>query len=853
MKNIHVFNVAPSLPPKLRFLETLSANLWWCWNRGAIDLFRRMDPDLWIRSRHNPFAFFELLPQKRIEALSADDGFLTHLRNVEKRFRAEVLDGAEGNAPTPSRTSDAYFSLEFGIHESVRLYAGGLGCLAGDHLKSASDLGLPLVGVGLLYRQGYFQQYLNDDGWQQEAYPENLVHLMPIRKECNAEGQDIQITVPLADGTLTAGIWRLDVGRIALYLLDANIPANPPALRRVTTQLYPGDRELRLRQELLLGIGGYRALLALGFDPPVCHINEGHAAFLALARIAHLVKDRGVSPEAAREIVPRSSVFTTHTPVPAGNESFPVDLLRSHLPAIEKEMGIDPNDVIRWGQAPDGNGNGEILMTVLGLRMAVYSNGVSRLHGTVAREMWSHLWPRLPVDEVPIGHITNGVHVPSWLSADNALLFDRYLGEEWRGNPGDTTILERVDNIPDEELWRAHEIGKARLIRAARARGERQYSARNASEAELATIRSVLKYDSLTIGFARRFAAYKRATLLLRDPQRLIAMLTDKEQPVQIVFAGKAHPSDNAGKDLIRQIVHFAQQAGVRDSIIFLEDYDIQLARYLVQGVDVWLNTPRRPEEASGTSGMKAAVNGALHLSTLDGWWDEGYSPDCGWAIGQGEQYESHEYQEQVEAQALYNLLENEIIPCFYDRADGRVPLRWVGMMKASMRNVLTHFTTHRMVADYGARYYTPARAAYEQLLADGGRAADALVKQHQRLSALWGGVVVVSCGPDRDINELHVGDRFTVSAVVRLGELTPEDVDVQLYHGRVDADNRILQSCAETMTLQESGAKGEHVYRQELSCGASGRYGLTVRVIPRGTDWNHAMPGYMTWSNGAD
>jgi starch phosphorylase len=568
--------------------------------------------------------------------------------------------------------------------------------------------------------------------------------------------------------------------------------------------------------------------------------------------MSHLVKDRGVSPAAAREIIPLTSVFTTHTPVPAGNEAFATDLLKPHLAAMKQDMGVDPDEVVRWGQGHHQEPKGELLMTILGLRMAAFSNAVSALHGKVARRMWAHLWPAHPIDEVPIGHITNGVHVASWLSADNASLFDRYLGAEWRQNPGAKKLLPRIDKIPDEELWRVHEIGKARLIRAAREHGQRQFGARNASMADLAKIKGVLSHDALTIGFARRFAAYKRATLLLKDPDRLTAILANKDHPVQIVFAGKAHPSDNAGKELIRQLIHFSEKANVRQKIIFLEDYDIQLARYLVQGADVWLNTPRRPEEASGTSGMKAAVNGALHVSTMDGWWDEGYSTECGWAIGRGEEYESHEFQEAVESQALYNLIENEIVPCFYERPDGRVPARWVKKMKASIRNVLMSFTSHRMVGDYAEMYYRPASAQYDSLLGNGAERANALVAQHQRLKSLWGGIHIVSYGPDRDISDLHVGDRFAVTAVVKLGDLSPDEVNVQLYHGRVDAENRIVESLSDTMTIQESHAHGEHVYRQELTCGGSGRYGLTARVIPRGNDWSHDMPGFMTWANGA-
>ncbi len=846
--------MGPAIPAELGFLETLANNLWWCWNSDAIELFRRIDPRLWTQTGHNPIVFLNSLPQKKLQALTNDDGFLTHLQQITDRFDAEVLHGRDGKEAVPPRDAVAYFSMEYGIHESVRLYSGGLGCLAGDHLKAASDINTPLVAVGLLYRQGYFQQYLNKDGWQQEAYPENQFHHLPIRKACHADKNQVIISIQLPEGPLKAAIWQLDVGRVPVYLLDTNIPDNPPDLRKITCHLYEGDRKCRLRQELLLGVGGFKALIALGYEPPVCHMNEGHAAFLSLARIGHLVNHLGISLPAALEIMPRTDVFTTHTPVPAGNEAFSVELLRPHLAALHADIAVDPEEVIRWGQSPNSGNGHEFQMTILGLRMAQFCNGVSRLHGVVARKMWTHLWPDKPEDEIPISHITNGVHVSSWLSPDNLALFDRYLGPGWWDNPGTDEILDRIVLIPNEELWRAHELGRSRLVRAARELGEKQYNARNATKAEVAQMRTVLRHDVLTIGFARRFAAYKRANLLLKDPARFEALLTNKDRPIQIIFAGKAHPADDVGKELIRQLVVFAHRPAVRQRIVFLEDYDIQLARYLVQGVDVWLNTPRRPQEASGTSGMKACVNGALHLSCLDGWWDEGYSPDCGWAIGHGEDYENPEYQDAVESQALYNLLENEVAPSFYDRQEGDLSSVWLEMMKMSIKTALGKFTARRMMAEYKSDFYKPASREYARLTANNAQQAKELVKQHERLRTLWSNVAVALPSSDRDVSVLHVGDSFEVSVNVNLGQLSPDEVDVEVYYGAVGPQNTIGDSNVDRMGFAEKrDDHGNYMFRHKIACRASGRHGFTVRVTPRGEDWKRNMPGFITWADGSE
>lgn len=845
--NIQLFNVAPNVPPPLRFLENLAYNMWWCWNPEAIELFRRISPEWWRDSGHNPLEFLSRLPQKRLEGLTADEGFRSHLARVRERFESDV---AAGKRPQAAAGRVAYFSLEYGIHESVKLYSGGLGILAGDHLKAASDMNLPLVAMGLLYRQGYFQQYLNDDGWQQEHYPENQLHLLPVRRATDSAGNEVTITLPLPEGELKAIVWRLDVGTVPLYLLDANIHDNPPDFRSITAQLYGGDRRMRLRQELLLAIGGFRALLALGHEPHVCHINEGHAAFLSVARIAHLMDTCGLELQVAAEIVYRTNVFTTHTPLPVGNESFAVDLVRPHLEALRRQLGIAPETVVAWGQPP-GRSSPELSMTILGLRMSQYCNGVSQLHGKVARKMWAFLWPDRPDDEIPIGHVTNGIHLRSWLSPDSTTLYDRYLGPGWDVHSAAPGVISNIENIPDEELWRAHELNRARLVRTARELLERQFRNRNAPRTDLLQAKACLDHNTLTIGFARRFVDYKRATLLFHNPERLEALLVNEEHPVQIIFAGKAHPQDNQGKDLIRQITHFARKPSVRKHIVFIENYDLFIARRLVQGVDVWLNTPVRPLEASGTSGMKAAVNGGIHASVLDGWWCEGYSPESGWAIGSGEEYEDRHYQDAVESHALYNLLENDIIPCYYDRTVGDLPVNWLRLMKGSIRMAIGYFTSHRMLAEYQQNSYGPAQELYRNLTADSAALAKQLVKQRLRIEAVWGKVRIDPPTADRQMAALHVGDTFHVTVTVNLGGLEPDEVDVQVYYGPVDSQNRITESHVVTMDMVEPKGDGVYLYRGAVTCQTTGRYGFAARVTPRGPEWKSMMPGFVTWADG--
>jgi starch phosphorylase len=849
MKNFQTFQVFPNIPRNLQFLETLSRNMWWCWDKDAIELFRRMDPGLWIESGRNPIAFLSKISQSRFEKLAKDKGYLAHLKEVQEQFQIRVLDPADQSDPVfGPGDSVAYFSMEFGIHESLPLFAGGLGILAGDHLKAASNLNLPLTGVGLMYHHGYFRQYLNPDGWQQEAYPETDIYELPVERVLDDSGNELRISVAGPEGPIHAIVWKIMIGRIPLYLLDTNILENKPACREITSRLYAGDQKIRLAQEVLLGIGGMRALAAMKINVKVLHMNEGHSAFASLERLAQTMADQKVDLKTALEIVPRTTVFTTHTPVAAGHDEFPAEHVRPYLKPLEQRLQTTEKEILSWGQPVGSDPDAPLSMFILGLHAASHCNGVSQLHGSVARRMWSHVWPQRPVEEVPISHITNGIHVSSFISQEFAALFNRYLGPDWYMSSSKPENINRIDDIYDEELWRSHEMNRARLIRTCREQLIKQYTRRNAPRNVIEVLESVLDPDVLTIAFARRFATYKRAYLLFQDPQRLESIVNAKKYPVQFIFAGKAHPKDNEGKDLIKRLFEFASTPELRDRIIFLEDYDMHLARHLFQGADVWLNTPRRPLEACGTSGMKAAINGVLNVSILDGWWCEGYTPERGWRIGNGEEYTDHEYQDAVESQALYNVLENEVIPCFYDRKNGDLPARWLQKMKASMKMAMEMFCSIRMVSDYKNRFYIPAATRYEALLANQAEEARNLATQIKRLRSLWNKIALQS--PVRKIRgPYRVGERFEVTAEIKLAELQPDEVDVELYYGQMKSLEDLTSSHVEPMNVQEDRGNGHYLYGCSLTCQGSGRFGFTVRVAPRGDQRVKSTPRLLTWA----
>ena len=837
MPRVFSFQVSPTLPARLEALNKLSLNLRWTWDHPARDVFESLDPDLWEEMIHNPRLVLGRISQRRLAELASDEAFLAELDRAAASL-TEYMSGKGwfGRAhPDAAGVGFAYFSAEFGLTECIPNYAGGLGILAGDHLKSASDLGLPLVGVGLLYQRGYFQQYLNADGWQQETYPVNDFSTLPLMPEMDAQNNPITISVDFPGRLAYARVWKVQVGRVPLYLLDTNVLQNSEEDRRITGSLYSGDGELRLQQEIVLGIGGMRALAALGIRPAVCHMNEGHSAFLGLERTRALMEELGVSFFEARQLAAAGNLFTTHTPVPAGFDRFDPQLMARYFATFAERLGIPFERLLSYGRQNSTDPNESFNMAFLAARISSAANGVSRLHGVVTRKMVRAMWPGYSLDEIPVDSVTNGVHIRSWVSLEMTALLNRYLGHRWAEEPSESGVWDRIDRIPDHELWRVRQIRRERLVNYARQSLESQLRRRGGSDAEIASARSVLNPDALTIGFARRFATYKRATLLLRDVPRLKRILTNSARPVQILFAGKAHPHDSAGKDLIRQIIHFASDPEIRSSVVFLEDYDIRVARHLVQGADVWLNTPRRPNEASGTSGMKLLPNGGLNLSVLDGWWAEGYDREVGWAIGRGEDYDNDEHQDAVESDALYNLLEKDVTPLFYERDQENLPRRWIAKMKTSMLRLCPIFSTNRMVTEYVERFYIPAAKRYSDLAAHGGAKLGPILEWRRRFRTAGSQVKFTRVQADNG-REIRVGEKIQVTASVVFGEIPPEYVRVQIVSGSVDEGGMIVSSSLSDMK-HVGMTENEHQYEGQLECLESGSYGFSVRVIPFHSD----------------
>jgi len=847
--------IHPSLPERLRPLAGLANNLWWVWHPDAVNLLRRLDPKLWEETFHNPVKMLGLISQSRLDQLSEDDGFITHLDRViyslndymessfwfQKTYQDKVGSGRI-----------AYFCAEFGISESLPIYSGGLGILAGDHLKSASDLGLPLVGVGLLYSQGYFRQYLNPDGWQQEVYPNNDFYNMPVFQLRDDSGEEIKISVEYPGRTVWARLWRVQVGRTPLILLDTNIKDNSSQDRAITNQLYGGDITTRIEQEILLGIGGVRALHAIGMEPDVYHMNEGHSAFLALERIRHLMENDGLAYSEAKEEVIASSVFTTHTPVPAGNDVFSSQLMKKYFSEFQWKLGLDDKAFLGLGRQNPNNDNEGFCMTVAAMRLSYFTNGVSKLHSEVSKKMWVDIYSGLDIHDVPIKAITNGVHIRSWISDDLWGLYDRYLGERWVHEPANDSVWQRIYDIPDAELWRTHERRRERMVGFARSLLKEQLQKRGATHRELQRSEEVLRPDALTIGFARRFATYKRGNLIFRDLDRLRQILCDKERPVQLVIAGKAHPRDHEGKTLIKNIIHWAREEELRNNVIFIENYDINIARYMVQGVDVWLNNPRRPMEASGTSGMKASANGALNLSVLDGWWCEGYDINTGWAIGRGEEADDfpggEEEQDMIESKAIYDLLEKELVPLFYDRGQDDTPRGWISLMKSSMSKLNAVFNTNRMVRNYTAFSYLPCMSHVKSLRENDRSRLKTLARWKEKIISQW---------PQTRIDEirqvttgdLRVGQMLEVSAYVSNGSLEPEDIKLEIFYGGLDARDSITSGTVAPMTFEKIDG-GRALFKGSIPLIESGRHGFAVRATPSHPDmFDRIEPGFIHWS----
>jgi glycogen phosphorylase len=843
MKAVQTFTVVSKLPSSLEPLREVAMNLGWSDDERAQDLFRRLDREGWEYEGRDPALMLATGSQDNLDRLADDAAFTSLAATVHDELR-RTLDEPRWfqHRPQSPLESVAYFSPEFGIAAALPQYSGGLGVLAGDHLKAANDLGIPLVGIGLFYRHGYFRQELDVRGWQMERFPRLDPHAMAL-----SEVEDATVVVELAGVPVHARLWRAQVGRIQLYLLDTDIDENDDYHRLVCDRLYGGGPEERIRQEIVLGVGGVRALEALGRLPQVFHMNEGHAGFLALERIRRFMLDDGLSFGEARAAARPGAIFTTHTPVPAGIDRFPRSLMEKYFTGWCRELGLTLDDLMALGHEP-GTAEGDMFnMATLSLRLAGRANGVSALHGTVSRKMFSDLWPDLPDSEAPITSVTNGVHARTWASTEFTKLFDRVLGGDWP--EADPSRWRAIEELPDREMWKLRRINRERLVNYARHRLRQAGLRRGLSESQVSWTDQALDPDILTIGFARRFATYKRATLLFREPDRLRSLLLDNQRPVQIIFAGKAHPADEPGHHLLQEVATAASNLDVRHRIVLLEDYDITVARMLVQGADVWLNTPLRPNEACGTSGMKSVFNGGLNCSVLDGWWDEVFETDVGWAIPSVETETDVDARNGYESSSLYSILERQVIPLFYRRDDDNVPLDWLKRVKRSVARVGPKVEASRMVRQYVEDLYEPAADQSRRMAGDRFERSRSLVRWERHIERAWPSVSIMSTTYD-ELPE-DDGTTYRIESQVSLGEVEPSDVEVQLIHGEVDLDDELRSPAVVAMTAAGDGDHpGWHRYRHEVRFERAGNFGFTVRIVPSHDDLTSpAALGRAVWA----
>ena len=845
MNIIGKVSVFPKIPDAIARLQELAYNLWWSWEPAAQALYERIDAELWRQTTHNPVKFLRNVHQQKLDAVAADPAYVQDYTAVMTDFddymRSAQGDWFSTNYGDKRDQTIAYFSAEFGLHEALPIYSGGLGVLSGDHCKEASDLNLPFVGVGFLYPQGYFTQRIDPAGRQQAEYEKIDFAEMPVTAARDPQGREILINVDLPGRTVYAKVWRIQVGRIPIFLMDTDVPRNAPQDRELSARLYGGDREMRISQEVVLGIGGVRAIRALGYNPSVWHMNEGHSAFLGLERIRELVQGQGLAFQEAVEAVRANALFTTHTPVPAGNDAFAFEMVEKFFWQYWGQLGIDRDHFINFArqELPWGP---QYSMTVLALRLSSYANGVSKLHGEVSREMWQFLWPDTPVAQTPIGHITNGVHTKTWLARELRTLYSRYLAPRWLEEVDDPAIWAAADQIPDAELWAVHQQRKEQMVAAVRARVREQYLRYGEGTRRIQEAEQLLNPNALTLGFARRFATYKRATLIFRDEARLLRLLSDPERPVQLVFSGKAHPADEPGKGLIQQIYQMSQRPEFMGKIVFAENYDMNIARQLIAGVDVWLNNPRRPHEASGTSGQKASLCGIPNFSVLDGWWVEGYiapteqgqshnNGSNGWSIGEEREYKDEATQDEADVLNLYATLEDEIIPLFYTRDTQGIPVGWLKKMKNAIRTCAPQFSMKRMVKEYATLYYLPAAANQQAFAANNYALARDLAAWKGRIAQQWQPLYLQAAIDG--ISQIIVGDKVRVHARVWLNGVPEGQVAVELLAGAVNGNGQFTAPQVTLMQLigQENGAM---LYQAEVAPTDSGVVHVGVRARPR-------------------
>ena len=837
---MYVFNkitVNPQLPKRIEKLSEISNNLWWSWNTEFLRLFKTIDNDLWETCEKNPVKFLKQVSQERLEAVSKNVEFLKEYDKLARQFE-DYMNSKNtwfaNNYPENKNDLIAYFSAEYGLDRTIPIYSGGLGILSGDHLKSASDLGIPLVAVGLLYKNGYFHQKINGYGDQETEYINIELSNLPINPVKDKNGEDLIIYVKFPKRRLYLKVWQINVGRIKLYLLDSDIEKNNPEDRDVTLRLYGGDQEMRIRQEIVLGMGGTNLLTrALGLNPTIYHMNEGHSAFLILELIKNIIRDKQVSFDVARDIASSKTVFTTHTPVPAGNDIFPLDLVDKYFKDFWPRLGLDREEFLRLGMKPSQILEPGFNMGILALKVAGKKNGVSKLHGAVSRELFGDVWPDIAANESPITYVTNGIHTCSWLSPKLKELYNKYLMPYWQDNIHEDKVWEKINNIPDKTLWETHQDRKEKLLKLVKDNTTQRLRRSGYSYEEINEITSKLNPNALTIGFARRFATYKRATLIFKDLERITQILNNSEKPVQLIFAGKAHPADKEGQDLIKRIHEISMMPQFKGKIFLLENYNIAMSQYLVSGVDVWLNNPRRPMEASGTSGQKASVNGVVNFSVLDGWWAEGYNQENGWTIGTNAEYNSYEEQDIADSQSMYRTLEDKIIPTYYNKNEEGISPKWIRIMKNSIISTGGKYSTARMLVDYTNNLYMPLCNLTKKYYQNVDTVAEYNLWK-KNLYINWKDIKITQTN-NLDNITIDAGNNIEVKCEVELPNVDLENITVECYYGKI-LDNGIVENVSiipmKLTEKDEENKKYEYTTKIELKTG--GNYGYTFRVMPR-------------------
>ena len=837
---MYIFNritVNPQLPKRIEKLSEIGYNLWWSWNTEFLKLFKEMDIDLWESVNKNPIKFLKLVTQEKLEKAAQNPEFLKKYDKVVENFEDYMKSKSNWfNKKYPDNKNDliAYFSAEYGLDQTLPIYSGGLGVLSGDHLKSASDLGIPLVAIGLLYKNGYFNQKINGSGAQETEYKNIDIENLPLESVKDSEGKDILVALHFPKKKIYLKAWKVNVGRVELYLLDSDIEANIPEYREITKTLYGGDREMRIQQEIILGQAGVAMLKALGYNPTIYHMNEGHSSFLILELIYNLMKEKQISFQMARDIVSAKTVFTTHTPVPAGNDIFELSLVEKYFEGYWDKLGITKQEFFQMGMKPNAKiDTTGFNMGILALKVAGKKNGVSELHGAVSRELFGEVWPEIAANESPITYVTNGIHTCSWLSPNLKDLYNKYLIPYWQDKIYDNDVWKKIDDIPNEELWKVHQERKVRMLAVVKENTINRLRRCGYNYDDIMKIVDSLDPNALTIGFARRFATYKRATLIFKDLERITQILNNKNQKVQIIFAGKAHPVDKEGQDLIKYIHEISMKPQFKGKVFLLENYNLEMSKYLVSGVDIWLNTPRRPMEASGTSGQKAAVNGAINFSVLDGWWAEDYNAKNGWKVGETLEYSNYEVQDRADSQSIYDTLENKIIPMYYEKDENGISERWMQTMKESIISNGGRYSTARMLTDYVEKLYIPLCNLYKNYYTDLGKVGE-FDNWKESIKNTWNDIEITQEN-NLDNITLDAGNNIEVKCKVKLSNIGKENIEAQVYYGRISENGTVNDITIIPMELEDSDEENKtYTYKAKVNLVNGGNYGYTFRVMPK-------------------